>query len=130
MDTFFKLILLTVLMLGVFAVLYSQGYMVFKSIRARTFIGSAKGNGATFTSCSGKIKRMIRFKADGTYRFILDAQLSKGDLSVELLDSQGQKLMELNGADHSASVTVTKGARYCLVLRFRCATGSYTLVRE
>lgn len=86
-----SLIILTVVMLGVFIFLYSQGYMVSKSISAVVFIGSTKGNSAKFSSCSGYMKRVIKFKEDGTYTFVLDAELSKGDMSVELIDSTKQK---------------------------------------
>lgn len=70
--------------------------MVINSKSATSFMGSAKGNRARFTSCSGYIKQIVRFRADGTYAFVLDADLSKGDMSVELLDSAKQKIMLLH----------------------------------
>lgn len=124
------LILLAVVMVGAFIFLYSQGYMVFKSISAVTFIGSAKGNSASFSSCSGFMKRIIKFKEDGTYTFGLDAELSKGDLSVELIDSAKRKIMQLDPVNRSASVTVEKDKKYCLAIHFKSATGRYTLTRE
>ena len=125
-----SLIILTVVMLGVFIFLYSQGYMVFKSISAVAFIGSTRGNSARFTSCSGYMKRVIKFKADGTYTFVLDTELSKGDMSVELLDFTKQKIMQLNCSKRSDSITVEKKKKYYLVINFRSATGKYTLIRE
>ncbi|MBQ3193398.1 MAG: hypothetical protein IJB59_07525 [Oscillospiraceae bacterium] len=125
-----SLIILTVVMLGVFIFLYSQGYMVLKSTSAVAFIGSTKGNSARFSSCSGYMKRVIRFKADGTYTFVLDAELSKGDMSVELLDSTKQKIMQLNCSNRSGSITVEKKKKYYLVINFSSATGRYTLIRE
>ena len=124
------LIILTVVMVGAFLFLYSQGYMFFKSIRAVTFVGAAKGNSASFSSCSGFLKRVIKFKEDGIYTFVLDAQLSKGEMSVELLDSAKQKILQLNCADRSASITVEQQKKYYLVVHFRSATGSYALIRE
>lgn len=124
------LIILTAVMLGIFVFLYDQGYMIVKSTSAVVFIGSARGNSARFTSCSGYIKRIVRFKDDGTYTFILDADLSKGDMSVELLDSAKQKIMQLNCANRSASVTVDKKKKYYLVFNFKSATGRYALIRE
>ena len=124
------LIILTVVMVGAFLFLYSQGYMFFKSIRAVTFVGAAKGNSASFSSCSGFLKRVIKFKEDGIYTFVLDAELSKGDLSVELEDSARQKIMQLDPSNPSASVAVEKKKKYCLVIRFKSATGRYTLTRE
>lgn len=124
------LIILTIILVGIFIFLYNQGYMVFKSTSAVTFIGSMKGNSARFTSCSGYMKRIIKFKTDGTYTFLLDAELSKGDMSVELLDSAKQKIMLLNCANQSASITVKKKKKYYLVINFKSATGRYSLIRE
>lgn len=124
------LILLTVAMLGIFIFLYNQGYMVFKAISAVTFIGAAKGNSAKFTSCSGTLKRMIRFNADGTHTFVLDSALTKGDMSVELLDSARQRILLLDASNQRSSVTVKTQEKYCLVIHFRSATGQYTLRRE
>lgn len=124
------LVLLTIILVGIFVFLYNQGYMVINSKSAVSFIGSARGNSAKFTSCSGCIKRIVRFKADGTYTFVLDADLSKGDLSVELLDSARQKILQLTCANRRASVTVEKKKKYHLVVNFRSATGRYALIRE
>ena len=124
-----RLILLTFLMLCGFYFLYSQGYMVLKSISAVTFIGLKKGTGASFSSCTGFIKRVIRFKEDGTYTFTLDAELSKGTVSVELEDSAKQKTMQLDSSHGSAAVTVEKKKRYYLIVRFHSATGRYTLTK-
>lgn len=117
-------------MLVLFVFLYNQGYMVFKSISAVTFLGAEKGTGASFSSCSGSMKRVIRFKEDGTYTFLLDAELSKGSMSVELKDSAKQKIMQLNPDSRKASVFVEKKKKYFLVINFRSATGKYTLVRK
>lgn len=130
MEKVVMLIILTVAMLGVFVFLYNQGYMVSRSISAVVFIGSAKGNSARFTSCNGYMKRVIKFKDDGTYTFVLDAELSKGDMSVELLDSTKQRIMQLNCSNQRDSITVEKKKKYYLVINFRSATGRYALIRE
>jgi len=82
-----KFLILATLMTSIFVFLYNRGYMVVKSLSAVTFIGSPKGTGAKFTSCSGYIKRIVRFRESGTLSYYLDAELSKGDILVELLDS-------------------------------------------
>lgn len=125
-----KAILLAILLASLFVFLYNQGYMVINSKSAVSFIGSTRGNSARFTSCSGYIKRIVRFKADGTYTFILDAELSKGDMSVELLDSARHKIMQLDCANQSASIAVEKRKKYYLVINFKSATGRYALIRE
>ncbi|MBQ2934923.1 MAG: hypothetical protein IJD96_01665 [Lachnospiraceae bacterium] len=124
------LIILIVAMLTVFAFLYSQGYMVSKSISAVSFVGSTKGNSASFSSCSGYLKRVIKFKENGIYTFVLDVELSKGDISIELLDSTKQKIMQLNCTNRIESITVDKKEKYYLIINFRSATGSYALIRE
>lgn len=104
--------------------------MVVKSTSAVSFIGSSRGNRASFTSCSGYMKRIVRFKADGRYTFILDADLSKGDMSVELLDSDKHKIMLLNCANPRASIAVEKRKKYHLIIHFKSASGRYSLIRE
>ena len=125
-----KAVLLLILFVGLFVFLYNQGYMVIKSTSALMFVGSAKGTSARFTSCNGSMKRVVRFESDGTYRYFLDAELTKGALSVELLDADKEKIMHLDCASPSASVTVERKKKYYLIIRFRSATGRYTLLRE
>ena len=130
MEKVVMLIVLSVAMLGIFVFLYNQGFMISKAISAVAFVGSAKGNSAKVTSCTGYIKRVIRFKADGTYTFALDAELSKGDMSVEILDSTKQKIMQLNCSNQEASITVEKNRKYYLLINFKSATGRYVIVQE
>ena len=125
-----KIMLLGILLVGIFVLLYQQGYMALKFTSAVTFIGSAKGNGAKFTSCNGSLKRIVRFKEDGICTYTLDAELTKGDLSVELLDAAKKKIMQLDCINRSASVAVEGKKKYYLIIRFRSATGRYTLIRE
>lgn len=124
------LIPIAVAMFFVFIFLYNQGYMISKSISAVTFIASLKGNSARFSSCNGHIKRVIKFKENATYTFVLDAKLSKGDMSVELLDSTKQKIIQLNCTTRRSSVTVEKKKKYYLVINFSSATGSYAITQE
>lgn len=125
-----KFVLLAILLSSVFVFLYSRGYMVVKSYSALTFVGSSKGTGATFTSCNGYLKRIIRFKESGTYHFFLDAELSKGDMSVEFLDSGNQNIVKLDLLNNSASITVESKKKYYLVVNFKSATGRYSLIRQ
>lgn len=125
-----KAVLLLILFVGLFVFLYNQGYMVIKSTSALMFVGSAKGTSARFTSCNGSMKRVVRFESDGTYRYFLDAELTKGDITVELLDGAKEKIMQLDCARQSASVTVERKKKYYLIIRFQSATGRYALIRE
>lgn len=125
-----KAVLLFIILTGIFYFLYNMGYMVINSKSAVSYVGSMKGTGATFTSCSGYIKRIVRFKEDKTYTFVLNAELTKGDMSVELLDSAKQKIMCLTQSDPYAVIDVVKNKRYYLVVNFKSATGRYSLLRE
>ena len=46
------------------------------------------------------------------------------------LDGAKEKIMQLDCASPSAAVTVEGKKKYHLVIRFRSATGRYTLLRE
>lgn len=124
-----KFILLFIFLTGLFVFLYNQGFMIVKSYSAVTFIGSAKGTGARFTSCNGYLKRIIRFKEAGNQTFTLDTELSKGNIVVELLDSDKQTVMKLDCMNNCASVAVEKNKKYYLAINFISATGRYSIIR-
>ena len=126
-DVFLKLGALCLVMGIVMYLLYRNGWMVLSSKSAVTFIGSNRGKSATFSGCSGSIKRIIRCKEDREYRFFLDAALTKGDMSVSLLGPDKRELLRLTESVPQGAVTLEKGTRYTLVLRFRSATGRYAL---
>ena len=125
-----KSLILAALMTSIFVFLYNRGYMVVKSLSAVTFIGSPKGTGANFTSCSGYIKRIVRFKESGTLHYYLDAELSKGDIFVEILDSKKQSIAKLTRENNHASISVESKKKYYLVVNFKSATGCYSLIRQ
>lgn len=125
-----KFVLLAIFLTGLFVFLYNQGYMIAKSYSAVTFVGSASGTGARFTSCNGYIRRIIRFKEERTHTFILDAELSKGDISVELFDTAKHRIMKLDCVNNVASVLVERNKKYALVINFISATGRYSIIRE
>ena len=126
-DVLMKLGAMCLVMGIVMYLLYRNGWMVLSSKSAVTFIGSNRGKSATFSGCSGSIKRIVRCREDREYRFSLDAALTKGDLSVSLLGPDKRELLRLTETTPHGSVTLEKGARYTLVLRFRSATGRYAL---
>lgn len=107
--------------------LYINGVGGVNAKIALKFIGTMNGNKASFTSCSGYMKRVVRFKEDKICSLSLDCLLKKGDFSVELLNSSKQVVMRLGPDIKSASAAVEAGKRYYLVLRFKSATGDYLL---
>ena len=126
-DVLMKLGALCLVMGIVMYLLYRNGWMVLSSKSAVTFVGSNRGKSATFSGCSGSIKRIIRCSEDREYRFFLDAALTKGDMSVSLLGPDKRELLQLTDSMPQASAALEKGKSYTLVLRFRSATGRYAL---
>ena len=101
--------------------------MVTSAKTAVSFVGSLRGNKAAFSSCNGYMKRIVRFKEDKSYSFVLEAELTKGEITVELLDSAKQPIMCLSSNNPRAALALEKNKRYYLVFRFSSATGKYTL---
>lgn len=127
MEKILMLLLLIPILAGVFYFLYINGCLVINAKSALSFIGSPKGSSASFSACNGYIKRIVRFKADKIYTFTLNAELTKGDMTVELLDASKQVIMCLNRSNPRASIAVENKKRYYLVLHFKSATGKYFL---
>ena len=122
----FSLLLIPAAAAGMW-LLYDRGLMVFNSKRAVSFVGSDRGRRASFTACTGTIRRILRFSESKTLRVVFSPVLTKGSVAVELLDSQKQLLLRLDESCPTGSVTVEKGKRYHLIFRFQSATGEYTL---
>ena len=114
----------------VFYVLYTQGILVVNCKKAIMFVGSIRGNTscrADFKSCSGYMKRVIKFKRSGAYFFMLDSELEKGELEITILDSSKQTVLILNHIQQSGTIEVDERQRYYLVFSFKSASGKYEL---
>ena len=122
----FSLLLIPIAAAGMW-LLYENGLMVVNNKRAVSFVGSDRGRRASFTACTGTIRRILRFSERKTLRMVFSPVLSKGSVWVELLDSRKQPLLRLDESCPTGSVTVEKGQRYHLVFHFQSATGEYTL---
>lgn len=122
-----KVIILLFIIGMIFYLLYISGISAIQSKRAILFIGSISGNRAKFASCTGHTKRIIRFEESKTYRMTLNAELSAGKLSVTILDSEKNPLFSLNKDIQNGVIYAEKGKRYYLVVRFKSATGNYTI---
>ena len=104
---------------------YFWGIAVTKSISAIQFMfwpGKNKDR-AALTACTGWVKHMGRFYESGTYTFVLDAQLSKGDAEVLLLDKKKQPLLKLNRQSPSQTIDLDEKNRYYLRWEFQNASG-------
>lgn len=109
--------------------LYINGYMVVVSKRAFMFFGSKRGKKAIFSSCTGYIKRVVKFKESKTYHIDFRLELEKGEVTLELLDAKKQVLLSMNSRE-GAKLEAESGQRYYMILRFKSATGSYEIIWE
>lgn len=109
--------------------LYINGYMVISSKHAFMFLGSKRGKKAMFSSCTGYIKRVIKFKESKVYHVNFGLELEKGEVALELLDEKKQIILSLNGNDTS-EIEVESRKRYYMILRFKSATGNYEVTWE
>ena len=110
-----------------FYLLYINGYLVTNAKRAVMYVGSMRGKKASFTACTGYTKRVVRFKESETVRFVFDLDVSKGEVTMELLDGAKRCILRLDDIRRSADIQVEANKRYYLVFRFKSASGNYLL---
>ena len=122
-------ILLIIMGIG-FYFLYINGYLVTNAKRAVMYIGSLGGRKASFSSCTGYTKRVIKFKESGSVHFNLALEISKGEVTMELLDTNKQCILQLSNTQPSSVIQIDAKKRYFLVFRFKSASGSYLLTWE
>ncbi len=130
MDKTISLIVLPIFMGAVFYLLYINGYLITNAKRALVYIGSMGGRKATFTSCTGYTKRVVKFKESKDVHLHFDLELTKGDVTMELLDGSKQCILQLDHTKQFATIPVEAKKRYYLVFRFKSASGRYLLTWE
>ena len=121
------LALMCLVMAGVMYLLYQNGWMILSSKTAASFVGSRGAKAASFSRCSGSVKRIVRFPEDREYTVTLNAALTAGTMTASLLGPDKNEMFCLGGDRTSATVTLEKQKRYTLILRFHSATGRYDL---
>ena len=127
MDKIIPLGLLCLFMGVGMYLLYLSGWMVLSSKSAVTFVGSRGGKAASFSGCSGSVRRIVRFSEDRVYTFTLDCALTKGSMTIMLLDPDKKEVLRLSGDQSNMAVALERKKRYTLVVRFEAATGRYGL---
>ena len=130
MDKAFTSIALLIVMGIVLYLLYINGYLAANAKRAIMYVGFMGGRKAAFTSCTGYTKRVIKFRENKDVHFQFDLKLSKGDVTMELLDSAKQCILKLDRTNTNAVIPIHAKKRYYLVFRFKSASGSYLLSWE
>ena len=120
-----SLLLLPIFLLAFYA-LYQSGFLLWQSKRAAHFLGFDRGNRASFTSCTGTIRRKIRFRSETECTVTLHSELEKGTLEVALL-SGSETVFLLQKGGEQATFLPKAGKSYTLIFRFQKATGNYSL---
>ena len=77
----------------------------------------------TVDSCYGWIRHIGRFHESRTYEFVLDVQLSNGDVEVFLLDKEMQPLLKLTQWFPTGTMELDGKSKYYLQWEFSGATG-------
>ena len=109
--------------------LYDRGLLVTKHITAVLFtmwVGKSEDNVA-LNSCTGWVRHRVRFRGSGMYTFTMDHRLSKGDVTVSLLDSDKRELLRLDRELCTGSAELSRRSRYYLRWDIRSATGTCAL---
>ena len=130
MHEFISLAIIFSVVLVLFYLLWINGYIVLNMKQAVLFIGSIRVKNKckiTFSSCSGYVKIVIKFKENRTYFFDLNCDVSKGDVSIVIENKNRETLLNLTPLTKTGSLTVDKKNRYYLILKFEKADGQYEL---
>ncbi len=125
----FLFIAVFVAVVAVIYILYCQGFAVLKRTAAimMVFRHGKNADKAAFDSCTGWLKHAGRFHESKTYEFVLDIQLSKGDVEVILLDRKKRELMKLDQQSLTGKIDLDAGNKYYLRWEFKGATGKCEL---
>lgn len=93
-----------------------------------SFLPGKRVDRAALNACTGWVRHMGRFYENRTYEFVLDAQLTNGDVEVQLLDQKKQPILKLNRQCPSRTIDLDgEKSRYYLRWEFHGATGKCEL---
>ena len=125
-----------VVVLGLFYILYLNGYGVVNAKSALYYFGTPRfGENrncikADFQRCNGFIKRVVRLPKSRTYRFVFSSSIKKGAVSVEIYGKGREPIAVLDDQKQSACVTTGERTIYRVITRFKKADGEYQLCWE
>ena len=112
------------------AALYYAGVLPVQQKRALSYIGTGSFQkrcfGASFTGCTGWIRRTLRVKESRSYSFRLSGHVQEGTVRA-VLQKGSEPLLTLTADNPTATVSLEKGTFYRLEVRFQSASGDYQL---
>lgn len=112
------------------AALYYTGRLTLQAKRAMSYIGTGSFQkrcvGASFTSCSGHTRRIIRVEESRSYSFRLSGHVQQGTVRVTLKENAAPVLL-LTRDSQTATVFLEKGKAYRMEVHFDRASGDYQL---
>ena len=112
------------------AALYYAGVLPVQQKRALSYIGTGSFQkhcfGASFTGCTGWIRRTLRVKESRSYSFRLSGHIQEGAVRATL-QKGSESLLTLTADNPTATVFLEKGTFYRLEVRFQSASGDYQL---
>ncbi len=125
-----RIAIVILLFAALFPTLYEMQLLTFRTTRAVLFAGSFCRKQlcrAKFSSCSGKIRRRLRFSESRSYRFELTAPLEKGSIEICVLDPSKMPVLTLTPENPRAEMQADPSARYTLMITFQSASGELEL---
>ena len=119
-----SIIIIAIFCIGMY-LLYCRGIAISKCIAAILFWfwPGKDSDQTTVVSCYGWIRHIGRFHESQTYEFVLDTQLSNGDVEVFLLDKEMQPLLKLTQWFPTGVMELDRKSKYYLQWEFSGATG-------
>lgn len=113
-----------------FYFLWVNGYVIISKKTAAFYVGSLRRKGRfsiKFKSCNGLVKKVIKINDSRKYLFNLNSNITKGDVSAEVLDKNKEMLLQLDKENPVSDLTLDKNRRYYLVIKFKNASGELEL---
>lgn len=91
------------------------------------FVHGKNRDKVTVDACTGWVRHMGRFHESRTYCFVLDTQLSKGNVEVLLLDKKKQPIFTFSQQFPAHTIELDGKSRYYLRWEFHSACGKCQL---
>ena len=121
-----SVVIIAVIGFGV-GLMYFFGLMSVSRKVASVYIGTSGGRGVRFASCSGSVRRRVRFRESRLYSFSMKAEITGGEVQAELLAPGGKWVVCLAPGQPEAAAELENGTWYTLVYRFHSASGSFEI---